>query len=352
MYINSINYFRGIAIMLIVFGHSSEIANFSYSSILGNTIFNLTVGGTSLFVFISGFLFHHIFYQNFEFKRFIIKKNKNVLSPYLILSTIPILYLLLKVSINGLLSLNASFPFYEKLSSFPILRHYLIGMPSFLGYWYIPFIMIVFAISPIFIMFIKLNMKTKILIVFFMLICSVFMHRGVEENIFSVFQNVIYFTPVYLLGMILSEKKDIVYSKFIGKDYYLLIFGFSLALLQVFIGKIGNYHKEPFFFNWFDLMIIQKIILCLFFMIFLHRFENSKNKLLDIIAENSFGIFFLHGIFIRIIFEIKEILDFSFPSNLFAIYLLIALLVFSLSLITTVFIKRIFPNYSRYLVGS
>lgn len=352
MYINSINYFRGIAIIFIVFGHSLVIANFSYSSTIGNTILNLTAGGTSLFVFISGFLFHHIFSENFEFKRFIIKKNKYVLVPYLILSTIPIIYLLLRVSINGLLSLNASFPFYENLASFPILRFYLTGMPNFVGYWYIPFIMIVFAMSPIFIRFIKLNMKTKISIVFFMLICSVFMHRGTEENIFSIFQNVIYFTPVYLLGMILSEKKDIVYSKLIGKDYYLLILGFGLALLQAFIGEFGNYHKDPFFFNGFDLMIIQKIILCLFFMIFLYRFEDSKNKLLDIIATNSFGIFFLHGIFIRIIYEIKWMLGFSFAPNSFAIYLLMASLVFSLSLMTTVFIKRIFPNYSRYLVGS
>ncbi|EAR02185.1 acyltransferase family protein [Maribacter sp. HTCC2170] len=352
MYINSINYFRGIAIIFIVFGHSLGIANFSYSTIIGNTIFNLTLGGTSLFVFISGFLFHHIFYVNFEFKRFMVKKIKYVLFPYLILSTFSILYLLLRITIDGLLSLNTTSPFYEKLSSISIFRLYLTGTPNFVGYWYIPFIMIVFVMSPFFIRFIKLNIRIKLLIVFFMLICSAFMHRGIEENIYSVFQNVLFFTPVYLLGMILSEKKDIVYFKFKGKDIHLLILIICIALFQAYIGRFGNYEKDPFFFNGVDLMLVQKILLCLFFMIFLYRFENSKNNLLDIIATNSFGIYFLHGIFITIIAQIKVMLDFSFTSNSFTIYLLITLLVFSLSLITTIFIKRTFPNYSRYLVGS
>ena len=86
MYVNSINYFRGISVIFIVFGHSLGLADFTYDSIAGNTLFNITKGGTSFFVFISGFLFHHIFYEKFKFKGFIIKKIKYVLLPYLILS--------------------------------------------------------------------------------------------------------------------------------------------------------------------------------------------------------------------------------------------------------------------------
>lgn len=207
MYLNSINYFRGIAIIFIVFGHCLEIADFSYNSVIGNTILNLTLGGTALFVFISGFLFHHIFYKKFILKDFILKKTKYVLFPYLILSTIPILYLLLRLLLNNFFSITTSSLFYEKLSTFSFFRHYLIGFPNFVGYWYIPFIMIIFSLSPFFIRFIKLKMKVQISIVLFMLLCSVFMHRGVFQNNYSIFQNVFYFTPVYLIGMLLSEKK-------------------------------------------------------------------------------------------------------------------------------------------------
>lgn len=99
-------------------------------------------------------------------------------------------------------------------------------------------------------------------------------------------------------------------------------------------------------------MIIQKIIMCLFFMIYLNRYENSKYKLLKIIAENSFGIFFIHGIYIRIIYEVKLMLGLTFITNSFGLYFLIAILVFCISLITTLLIKKSLPNYSKYLVGS
>lgn len=42
MYLNSINYFRGVSIVFIVFGHCLSIADFSYESIAGLTLLNLT----------------------------------------------------------------------------------------------------------------------------------------------------------------------------------------------------------------------------------------------------------------------------------------------------------------------
>jgi surface polysaccharide O-acyltransferase-like enzyme len=353
MYVNSINYFRGISVIFIVSGHSLGLADFTYDSIAGNTLFNITKGGTSFFVFISGFLFHHIFYEKFKFKGFIIKKIKYLLLPYLILSTIPIIYLLLRIFISVIFSSSTFSNQYEALLSFPILRHYLTGVgQNFTGYWYVPFIMIVFAMSPIFVRFIKLKLKSQILIALFLLICSVFMHRGTYQHVFTIFQNVLFFTPVYLLGIISSEKKEIIYSKLTGKEFYILVLFLTLALIQAYSGKLGNYSKAPFTFGGIDLMIIQKILLCLFFMIFLNRFETQKLRLLEIIAENSFGVYFTHGIIIMFFGTIKRKLDFSFTSNSFIIYCLVTILVFFLSIIATLFAKRLFPKYIRYLVGS
>lgn len=353
MYLNSINYFRAIAIIFIVFGHCLDIADFSYNSFAGNTIFNLTLGGTSLFVFISGFLFHHIFYKNFEYKGFIIKKVKYVLFPYLILSTIPLVFLLYMICKAYILSLSTFSSYYNALSSFPIVRHYLTGVDaSYIGYWYIPFIMIVFALSPFFVRFIKLKLKAQVFIALFLLTCSVFMHRGIDQYVFSVFQNVFYFTPVYLFGIISSEKRDFIYSKLKGKEFYIFSIVIILGIFQIFSGKLGNSHKAPFTFGGIDLMAIQKIFFCLFFMVYLNRFEKYKFKLLKIIAANSFGIYFIHGILISVIWLIKSKLAFSFTSNSFTIYLLLTTLVFFLSLITTLIVKRIFPKYSKYIVGN
>jgi surface polysaccharide O-acyltransferase-like enzyme len=305
-------------------------------------------------MFISGFLFHQVFYDQFEFKRFIIKKTKYVLVPYLILSTIPIVYLLLRISLDDFLSLRTiSLQQKEAFSFFSILRSYITGVGySFTSYWYIPFIMIVFAMSPVFVWFIKLKLKTQILAAFILLICSIFMHRGTESSMFSVFQNVLFFTPIYMLGIISSERKDILYSNFTGKEIYLLSIAITIAVLQAYIGKLGNYHKAAFTLGGIDLMIIQKIILCLFFIVLLNRFENYKLRLLETIAKNSFGIFFTHGIIMMVLDGIKKKIDFSFTSNSFIIYCLVATLVFFLSIITTLLLKKIFPKYSKYLVGT
>ena len=185
-----------------------------------------------------------------------------------------------------------------------------------------------------------------------LLICSIFMHRGINFNAFSIFQNVIYFTPIYLFGIISSETKDVIYSKIKGKEFYLLSIAIMLAIFQAYFGKLGNYHKLPFIYDGMDLMILQKISLCLFFMVYLNCFENCKIRLFEVIATNSFGIFFIHGIVIFIIRLIKKKLDFSFTPNSFIIYFIVASIVFLLSLIVTLIVKRVFPKYSRYLIGS
>jgi len=353
MYINSINYFRGIAIIFIVFGHCFGVADFIYTSIAGKTILNLTRGGTSFFVFISGFLFHHIFYEKFKFKPFLTKKIKFVLLPYLILATIPIAYLLLRIGISFMYSSSSVILQYETLLSFPILKHYFTGVDTgFKGYWYIPFIMVVFAISPIYIRFIKLSLKTQILVALFLLICAVLIHRGTYTSPLSVFQNVFFYTPVYLFGILASEKKDIIFTRFTGKEFYILLVLISISSIQAYLGILGNYTKDPFTFGGIDLMLIQKLLFCFFFMIFLNRFENHKFRILEIIAANSFGIYFLHGIIIWVIEMVKSKLNFYFTSNSFLIYCMVSFLVFFLSLVATLSIKRILPKYSRYLVGS
>ena len=76
-YLNKINYFRGIAIIFIVFGHcdSFGITRFNENTTkLAEIIIPIVHGGTAFFVFISGFLFHYIYFQNFQLKLFLIKK--------------------------------------------------------------------------------------------------------------------------------------------------------------------------------------------------------------------------------------------------------------------------------------
>jgi surface polysaccharide O-acyltransferase-like enzyme len=274
------------------------------------------------------------------------------LMPYLVLSLIPIAYFIFRIYGSSFNPFSSFIPQSENLfgSTFiPFSRIYLRGFV--LGYWYIPFVMIVFAMSPIFICFIKLRLRTQFLMAIFLFVCSILIHRGKFDNNFAVFQNVIFFTPIYMFGILSSENRNFLYSKITGKEFYILITVITLAIIQAYIGKLGSYFKDPFTYEGLDLMVIQKIIFCFLLMIWLNRFENYTIRPLKLIAENSFGIFFTHSLILFLLAKVKGKLDYSFPDNSFMIYCLVFIAIFSLSLLLTLLVRKTVPKYSRYIIG-
>ena len=63
--LNYINVFRGLAILLIIMGHTMQFGN--PKSLINMINCEMICGGTALFIFISGFLFQHLAYK-FEYK--------------------------------------------------------------------------------------------------------------------------------------------------------------------------------------------------------------------------------------------------------------------------------------------
>lgn len=350
MYLNFINYFRAIAIIIIVSSHCFFISDYNYTSIFGALIYNLTVGGTSFFVFISGFLFHYIFYKNFDYRKFITKKLKVVLSPYLVMSFLPVVFYVFFDDNIWKYFLPTGDSFLE-LYIIPFIKYYLTGF-RIVAYWYIPFAMIIFLMSPIFIYFLETQLKYQIVIISFLLLVSTLIFRPVYGSGYSVLQSVTYFLPVYLVGMVSSQEKDFIYSKLKKKELHLFLAGILLAGIPLFFGQEGLIRKPPFIYKGFDLMIIQKIVLSIFFMVWLPKFENYKNKIIDLISQNSFGIFFIHPLLLMVLSKSKNLLNFTFPFNNYLIFIMVSIIVISLSLAITLLTKRIFPNHSRYIVGS
>lgn len=344
MYIQSINHFRAIAIFFVVFGHSFIISDYSPDTFSSKVFYNLAAGGTTFFVFISGFLFHHLFRNRFDYPDFMIKKTKHVLIPFLILSLIPVLVLYVNYLASG---------HPERILNYSLIRHFLIGVGGFfMGYWYIPFIMIVFLLSPLFRQLLKLPVHFQVIITVLCLAVSVFLHRGTNAQLYSVIQNVVYFIPVYMLGMIVSEKRETILNGLKRTEIIFLLIAILIATVQVFSGNQGNYRKEPFIYAGIDLMILQKIFFCFFLVIWLNRFETYKERLFELIASNSFGIFFIHGIIIWLIRAVKKQHQFSFEHNSFFIYVMLATAILFASLFVTVSIKKILPRHGKFLVGN
>jgi len=112
----------------------------------------------------------------------------------------------------------------------------------------------------------------------------------------SVLQSVVYFTPVYIPGKICSLHRQAIHARLSNREWCLLLAAASLAMLQVLVqDKPGNNHKPPLHFDGFYILLLQEICLCLFFRIFLQRFEQARLTLLQHLASGSFAIHFPHA---------------------------------------------------------
>ena len=345
----SFDYFRGIAILFIVASHS--YGAWIIDSLGERVIANIISGGTALFVFISGFFFHHIFYKDFKLKDFMSKKAKNVLAPYLIISTLGFFYFAFS---------SEAFPFAEKLISsavsswYDYLRLYL----SYLwtgrimwAYWYIPFIMIVFLLSPLFITYIRLSLAIRLSIMLLLLgFSAFFVHRPILS--LSTTHSVIYFVPMYLLGINCSINREQFEHFLKGKTFILGLTVITLSVLQsMSSSSMGNiYTTEMFSYGPLDINIFQKIALCFFFISLLHHYENTHMPILKLLASSSFAIYFLHTWILHITdqFQIFGLFP-NVPQIL--IFLGITLFTVCISMAIAYAIKHVLKHNSRYVIG-
>lgn len=351
MYLNFLNYFRGFAIFLIVMGHSFYITNFfNLTSPVNNPFFRklfftMTTGGTSLFVFISGFLFHHIFYsRGFNFKKFMKNKFKNVFLPYLIIIT-PIIMIRFPETLTET-SINSS----------DIIRLILMYLSGALldSTWYIPFAFMLFISSPIFIRYIEAK-KGKIAIIIIGLLIGMIIHRPAHNLHINVIQALLYFFPAYCLGIYTSQNKEKLLPYLKKYNSFIFLLWLGMGIFQVHINKFMNMHKANMFaYNEIDLMGIQKIIVCLFFVGLFYKIQDKKwiliEKPLSLLADYSFPIFFIHNYFILITKYFLEkynfTLNFSYLGLIFfTVYICL------LSMIFTKIIKLIFKKNSRMVIG-
>ena len=342
-FINSINYFRGLAIILIVLGHSYDLAHWNVSSKFGEFIYVLSLNGTVYFVFISGFLYNHIFYPRFDYKKFMLKKMQYVLLPYLLFSLIPVI---------GTVLFNGGGEYLpDELRSKPLLAviwYFITGKVIF-AYWYIPMAMLLFAVSPLVNWIIKSDrVLTAIL---FLMPVSIAIHRPIEN--LNAVHSLIYFFPVYLIGVWSSilNKQIYAYLKDNKKKIILALVAIALGIIQVWIfNQEGNFHKAFWSLTVPDVNLLQKIVLCFLFMSLLDKYEATNITVINKIAETNFAIYFIHPFLINTLYKIVSDLGLSYEGNFFTLILTTITMVISCMAIAFC-IKAILKKKSRYLIG-
>jgi hypothetical protein len=337
-------YLRALAILVIVFGHC--ITSVSDDNRLPLFFENMVWGWTAIFVFISGYFFHYVFAQPFNYKTLVQKKIRLVAQPYLIILACSVfLELISSVIFYGY---NPE-PFIYNISG--------IWHKGFIyeAHWYVPFILLVYLLSPVYNQYILLNTTQQLVLFALLCMISAFMHRPLYN--INILQSLLFFTPVYLAGILYS----LHHSWFAKHTKALcLLAGFvfitSLYIQSFVFGHRGNYHKPAFEYAFLDFMFIQKIALAVLLVPMTQWFSSyfQPLKILKSISQMSFAIFFIHPVVLRIFVFLDGyttvINMLPVQSSLLASFIVFFIvLFFTIAIIIT--LKKIIQRDTRPLIG-
>lgn len=345
----NIHNFRAISIILVVFGHCYffGISTFADNDALyAKVIRNLISGGSAFFVFISGFLFLKVYNKKIHYKHFIIKKFKKVYVPFIIFISFDLFYLISKCIYCQFIDKSKLEFYYNSLSTFDFYSSFILGKSFItLGFlWYIPFIMIFYFLSPIFFLFSGLKSVTQILIFLVSALFSLFLFRNHIYSGLAIFQNVIYFVPFYLLGILSNQHENWLSNN-------IKIFEKWIMILLVIILTFSHNLLPKRFIETTDIILIQKLILCIYFLVILNTFDFRNYPLLNKFADNSYGIYFMHALLIHVIGQVIDLFSFSSKSNSLLIYLFSASLVLLSSLAVVIYLRKVLGKTSKYIIG-
>lgn len=347
--LNYINVFRGLAILLILAGHTMQIG--AKDSIINNISYEIWTGGTALFIFISGFLFQHLS-NKFEYKNYLKKKWTNVIVPY-ILTAVPgiiLCFCLPKLYGNPFDGLNPILQIGVFLTT---------GRVHNVPVWFIPMIIIFFIFSGLLLYLEKKNFLYKLLPLLF-IITIVIPRSDIEPDwlinldywhkylayVWYIINGFIHFSSMYILGMYLSKNKDkidILYDK----RLLFIILMIITAIVDIYLNHKNIYLNGT----------ISKIFLTLTILGYLKHYDDkikSKekiNKLLDIIAKYSFGLFFIHWYYVfafNRLFSIPKVLPVNNIVQLVTssgIACLRYLFVLTMSFLTLYLIKKLLNKF-------
>ena len=272
-----------------------------------------------------------------------LKKTQFVFLPYLLFSLVPVLY---TVFIGG-----GGQYLPDGLREQPFLAtiwYFVTGRISY-AYWYIPMAMLLFAISPIINLII--NSGKVLAAILFLLPISLIIHRPVDN--INPIQSLIYFLPIYLLGIwsSINHKQIYDYLRDHKKKVIIILLAIALSAVQVFLFKeLGNFHKEFWLITVPDVNLIQKILLCFLFMSVLDLYEDVDIPSMKKTAETSFAIYFIHPFLINALISIASRLNLTYQGN-FLTLLLATFLIVLASMAIAYSVKAVLKKNSRYLIG-
>ena len=294
-----VHWFRGFAMTHIVLWHSL-CTGIVYDSVIEKIIRSLLVNGTTFFVFISGFLFAYLS-DRFEYKNFLLKKFNYVVVPYLLVSIPALIWRFSQFSAG---TLPADYV-PESVMHNPALFFIWTMVTGFhFGpLWFIPYVVLIFLLSPL---FYRIAKGEGILpVVLLSLLVTVFTFRPLH-NIQPLF-SLLHFAGFYILGIFVCRCREHLFWSW-RTGLYLLVGVLALLVALECVFDQSQYTFENTVLAGhiaLNLNALQKVFFCLLMICLLKQtgstMPDGVKKYLSLVADYSFGIFFVHHYFIMML---------------------------------------------------
>lgn len=330
-----INIFRATAIFFIVAVHTLHVFSWPNGSLEKHFLDILLNNGSIFFIFISGYLFQHLSH-NFKTSKYYLSKFKNVVLPYLVISIPAIVYFVFFSHKSFLGPAFYELPIWLQIGQYYAFGYHLSPM------WFIPVIFTYYIAGPLLVKADKTRFFYYLLPGFVLI--SYYVPRGIFHN------NVIHFFSIYMLGMFCSKYKHSINA--------LLIKNSALILLLTLVIGLANFE---YFINLRIAYVnyLQKLIFTLLLLGIFIKYESAfKNKLINVVAETSFGVFFIHSYILGLFKFLSKSVSQSFylelprvTGNIF-MHLLVTLLVLFITVNLVLIITKLFKNKAYWLVGN
>jgi surface polysaccharide O-acyltransferase-like enzyme len=202
--------------------------------------------------------------------------------------------------------------------------------------WFVPMIALFYLAAPLFIYIDRHPKWYGLLLVF--AVVSLLVEREPFSDIPRMF---VHFISVYLFGMFMSRYKKQYLD--LAKKYWVLTTALTILVFALNLVWYDRYNNP---FNY-----LQKMLLCCFFIYWAWKLDKYIPALLSVMADLSFGIFFIHYYLILVIKALyNKLSGHDIPGNILY-WTIDLLLVLAGSILVIRLIKRIFPRQSRYLIG-
>ena len=334
------HYMRGFAIVCIMLTHffgRTGSAKFAHAFLTSSTIF---------FLFISGYLCQYLaFRRPVKTGMYYRSKLKNVVSPYVVCSfaTMAAVWLLQAKRVGVVAPASIS------VRNIPNIL--LLGWAQ-RQYWYIPFVVILFLVSPWLTRIGNRTLLWLLVVSFFAAVCFPGRPLGnlTWNPVVSLYRYV-YFTWAYLLGFAYARWKDRIDPHLGAYAIPALLLGTLLGFRTMFPAGLYSDFILSGSFAW----SVQKLFFLVPVLWIANRVRSVRIPLFDWLATYSFTLFFLHHFFIQDYIGLMARMSGTLGAGTLvqtAVHIALAVVFVAQNLLLAVILKQVSGRWSRQFIGA